>query len=137
MVSEGSKVLLLVKPDISVPAAWAYSRYSPEMLTKKAIDIKLFCQTLDGKDLASLQHMVFNDLEKAVVTAYREVAEIREMLLNKGAAIACMSGSGPTVFGVFRSAEEALRASGLMGKYWCRVVSTLGVNEKREIWDEI
>ena len=126
--------LLLVNPGIAVSSGWAYSNYDPKMLTKKAIDIKLFCQALDRKDLTSLKHMVFNDLEKAVMAEYREVAEIREMLIVNGAAIVCMSGSGSTVYGVFRSAGEAAKASQYMGKYWCRVVSTLGVNEEREIW---
>jgi 4-diphosphocytidyl-2-C-methyl-D-erythritol kinase len=132
--SKGAATLLLVNPGISVSSAWAYSNFDPKMLTKKSVDIKLFCQTLDRKDLVSLQHMVFNDLENAVMTKYHEVAEIREMLLENGAVIASMSGSGPTVFGVFRSAQEAMKASENMGKYWCRVVSTLGVNEMREMW---
>ena len=128
--------LLLVNPRISVSAAWAYSNIKAEILTKKPIDIKLFCQTLDSRDYGLLQHMVANDLEPAVIAEYREVADIKGMLTRNGAAIVSMSGSGPTVFAVFRSTDEALRASEHMGTYWCRVVSTLGMNEKPEIWDE-
>ena len=116
--------MLLVKPDIAIPASWAYGKYVAE-LTKKSVDIKLFCHALGRKDLTSLRQMVFNDLERGVIERYRVVAEIKEMLLENGAEIASMSGSGSTVFGVFNTEEEARKASKLMGDYWCRVVKTL------------
>ena len=116
--------MLLVKPDIAVPASWAYGKYVAE-LTKKSVDIKLFCHALERKDFTFLRQMVFNDLEKGVVERYRVVADIKEMLLENGAEIASMSGSGSVVFGVFNTEEEARQASRLMGDYWCRVVKTL------------
>ncbi len=116
--------LLLVKPPLSVSTAWAYGRYVPK-LTKKVIDIKLFCLSLAGKDFVSLRQMVFNDLEEAVSGRYPVIAEIKEALLRSGAAVASMSGSGPTVFGVFGNRDEAVTASGRMGGHWCSVVSTL------------
>jgi 4-diphosphocytidyl-2-C-methyl-D-erythritol kinase len=121
----GSSVwMLLVKPDIGVSASWAYAKYTAE-LTKKSVDIKLFCLALERKDFSALRQMVFNDLEKGVIEKYRIVANIKEMLLENGAEIASMSGSGSVVFGVFRSEEEARQASIRMGDYWCRVVRTL------------
>jgi 4-diphosphocytidyl-2-C-methyl-D-erythritol kinase len=121
----GSSVaMLLVKPDIGVSASWAYDKCSAE-LTKKSVDIKLFCLAIERKDFSALRQMVFNDLEKGVVEKYRIVGDIKEMLLENGAEIASMSGSGSVVFGVFRSEEEARRASMRMGDYWCRVVRTL------------
>ncbi len=116
--------MLLVKPDVGVSASWAYGKYTAE-LTKKAVDIKLFCLALERKDFTALRPMVFNDLEKGVIEKYRVVADIKEMLLENGAEIASMSGSGSVVFGVFRSEEEARRASMRMGDHWCRVVRTL------------
>jgi len=122
--TESSVSMLLVKPDIAVPASWAYGKYAAE-LTKKSVDIKLFCLALDRKDYASLRHMIFNDLEKGVVEKYRIVADIKELLLENGAVIASMSGSGSAVYGVFRSDEEARLASARMGDLWCRAVRTL------------
>jgi 4-diphosphocytidyl-2-C-methyl-D-erythritol kinase len=124
-LTAGSSVwMLLVKPDIGVSASWAYGKYAAE-LTKKSVDIKLFCLALERKDFSALRQMVFNDLEKAVIEKYRIVADIKEMLLENGAEIASMSGSGSVVFGVFGSEDEARRASTRMGDYWCRVVRTL------------
>jgi 4-diphosphocytidyl-2-C-methyl-D-erythritol kinase len=123
----GSKTtvpMLLVKPDIEISSGWAYRNCRAE-LTKRSIDIKLFCQALDGKDFARLREMVFNDLENAVVREYPVVAEIKKMLIENGAVVSSMSGSGPTVFGVFNSGEDAEKASLNMGRRMCRVVRTL------------
>ncbi len=116
--------LLLVKPDISVSTAWAYGAMNAE-LTKKSIDIKLFCQSLERKDFPSLRRMVFNDLESAVVGRYGIIGGIKDLLIENGALLSSMSGSGPTVFGVFDSVAAALEASRKMDPNWCRVVETL------------
>jgi len=132
-----SAALLLVKPDIPVSAAWAYRALKAEKLTKKSIDIKLFCHNLSQRDYFSLKDMVFNDLEDAVIAAHSEIGGIKTLLLSHGAVIACMSGSGSTVYGVFNSGEEALDASGHISNNWCKVVNTLGANNKPEIWPQI
>lgn len=119
--------LLLVNPGIAVSAGWAYGRCNPG-LTKIPFDIKLFCQAFAGKDRAALSDMIFNDLEAAVAAEYPVIAEIKERLIAEGAVAACMSGSGSTVFGVFGSEEEALRAANGMSPYWRRVVKTLSEN---------
>ncbi|MBI5641786.1 MAG: 4-(cytidine 5'-diphospho)-2-C-methyl-D-erythritol kinase [Nitrospirae bacterium] len=129
--TSGSLSLLLVKPPTGVSAAWAYSLCLPE-LTKRSLDIKLFCQALDRKDFASLRHMVFNDLEAGVIREYPVVAEIKKMLTENGAVLSSMSGSGPTVFGVFRSEEDARKASVTMKDYWCRIAKTLDRHERWE-----
>jgi 4-diphosphocytidyl-2-C-methyl-D-erythritol kinase len=132
LAAESSVAVLLVNPGVPVAAAWAYGAYKTE-LTKKDIDIKLFCQALAGKDFSSLRRMIFNDLEGPVVGKYPAVAEIREELMANGAALSCMSGSGPTVFGVFRSEGQALEAAAKMGEHWRRVVQTL---HRYDIWEE-
>ncbi len=123
--------MLLVKPDVAVSTAWAYGEYKAE-LTKKGVDLKMFCRALAGKDFAFLRRAIFNDLERTVIERYAVVGEIKEMLIKNGAAVSCMSGSGPTVFGIFRSQREALDASARMGEHWCRVVQTLNGNDEWE-----
>lgn len=121
---KNSVAMLLVKPDISVSASWAYNLYKTE-LTKQHADIKLFYQTLEKNDFNSLRDMIFNDLEKPVIGKYHVIEEIKQTLIRNGAVFSSMSGSGPTVFGVFNSVDEAIRASENMGDNWCRVVRTL------------
>ena len=116
--------LLLVNPGIEISAAWAYKALQVG-LTKQVFDIKLFCQSLDRNDFDALRSMQINDLEQPVLKAYSEIGRIKELLLRQGAILAAMSGSGSTVFGVFRTAEESQNASQCMGTYWCRAVKTL------------
>ncbi len=115
--------LLLVKPDIGIPTAWAYRNY--RMLTKKTVDIKLFCQALDTRDFSALKQMVFNDLEEAVFPEYQVIAGLKSRLLEQGAEFSLMSGSGSAVFGVFRSPEDARRAAAGFTDTWSCVVDTI------------
>ncbi len=134
--SEGAMVILLVKPDIAVSTAWAYNLFETR-LTKKPVDIKLFCQALDRKNFASLRDTVFNDLEEVVIRKFPIVSEIKRMLAQDGALLSLMSGSGSTVFGVFNTNEEAVKASKNMPGNWCRVVRTLNSNDELEIVNEV
>ncbi|MEW6213834.1 MAG: 4-(cytidine 5'-diphospho)-2-C-methyl-D-erythritol kinase [Nitrospirota bacterium] len=146
-----TSILLLVKPLISVSTAWAYasfdklntgrlrmhgersterSRRRPvEPLTKKPVDIKLFCRALKKQDFASLNTMLNNDFERVIVERYPVVGIIKDRMLEKGAVISAMSGSGPTVFGVFDNRDTAEKAAKSMkpSAYggWCRIVETL------------
>jgi 4-diphosphocytidyl-2-C-methyl-D-erythritol kinase len=123
-----SVVLLLVKPAVSVSSAWAYAafdRVNSDKLTKKVVDIKLFCRALLRKDFSSLGNMLFNDLEEVVAGKYPVVTEIKLRLLEEGAFFSAMSGSGPSVFGVYGSRETAEKAAGRMEPHLCRVVETL------------
>jgi len=133
--AEGSMVVLLVKPDISVSTSWAYDLFKTR-LTKKAVDIKLFCQALERNNFAFLRDTVFNDLEDVVIGQYPVVGEIKRILVQNGALFSLMSGSGPTVFSVFTASEEAVRASKNLQGEWCRVVRTLKRSDEAEIGDE-
>ena len=116
--------MLLVKPDFGIPAALAYRSFNRK-LTKKAVDIKLFCSSLAKKDFRHLQQIASNDLEQSVFRMYPAVKEIKEQLIESGALMSMMSGSGPSVYGIYHSAEEAEEAATGMGDNWCRVVKTL------------
>ncbi|NIS29849.1 MAG: hypothetical protein GWN07_06550, partial [Actinobacteria bacterium] len=61
-----------------------------------------------GKDLS----LVFNDLEQVVFAGWPELKRFRDDLLEAGAARALLSGSGSTVFGIFRTRAEGEQALG-------------------------
>lgn len=121
--------LLLVKPPINISTVWAYSLLDKRKLTeltKKHLDIKLFCHSLIKKDFVSLSTMLDNDLEKVVSKEYPIIEKIKKRMLENGAIISSMTGSGPTVFGVFKSKKAAFSAAHKMGKhYWSRVTETI------------
>lgn len=123
-----SAVLLLVKPQISVSTSWAYAAFDlldREKLTKKPVDIKLFCQALNKRDFASLGNMLYNDFEEVIMRKYPGIREIKHRLSEMGAVTSALSGSGSTVFGVFFSKTEAEKAALEMKPDFCRVVETI------------
>lgn len=90
---------VLVNPGVAVSTAWVYRNLG---LTSKREGIKLpaFCGAVD--EVVALLH---NDLEAVTIRRCPAVDEAKELLCSYGALGALMSGSGPTVFGVF--ADEA------------------------------
>ena len=70
--------------------------------------------------------LLHNDLEPVTIKRFPVVGEIKKRLIADGASGALMSGSGPTVFGIFSGFEEADRAAmKLSAKYgwWTQTVS--------------
>jgi 4-diphosphocytidyl-2-C-methyl-D-erythritol kinase len=95
---------VLVNPGLAVSTAWVYGNLR---LTSPRDDLKIprFSRTVG--ELVSHLH---NDLEQVTVAHFPLIEEIKKGLLALGAKGALMSGSGPTVFGVFAdklSAEAA------------------------------
>ena len=90
---------VLVNPGVPVSTAWVYQNLG---LTSGGGGAMLprFLRTVDG-----LVRLLHNDLERVTVARYPVVAALKDALAACGAVGALMSGSGPTVFGVF--AEEA------------------------------
>ncbi len=128
-----SHAVLLVKPPVEVSTAWGYAEIdkqssafsSAEVLTKKDDNIKLFCRALEDGDFALLSQIRGNDFEPLIVSKYPLIGDIKHGLLKRGALFAAMSGSGPTVFGVFASEQRASEAMRHMLPNWCRVVKTV------------
>ncbi|MEJ5366099.1 MAG: 4-(cytidine 5'-diphospho)-2-C-methyl-D-erythritol kinase [Desulfosoma sp.] len=116
--------LVLIKPPFEVSAAWAYGSLK---LTRGGsrinIDTLLACPHNPASCLE-------NDLEDAVSARHPEVAAIKGWLLRNGAVGALMTGSGPTVFGIFESMDHASAvervARRAWASCWCAATSTLG-----------
>ncbi len=89
--------VLLVNPGFSVSTAWVYKNYS---LTKtdKVSNLDGFCGS-DGENEDGF--VLCNDLESVTIDHYPEIEAIKNAMLTDGASGTLMSGSGPTVFGVF------------------------------------
>lgn len=88
--------IVIVKPEVSVPTALAYSRVTPAEPTVKLAD-KITVMP------AQWQGQIKNDFESSVFPSYPEVGKIKEKLIDLGAIYASMSGSGSAVYGIFES----------------------------------
>lgn len=106
---------LLVNPGFGVSTPWVYQQYDLELTPKDAgARVRPHFQ-LFSEVSASLH----NDLEAVTIKAFPEISKIKDVLIELGAAGALMSGSGPTVFGVFEEGSSRDRASSAMtGKSW-------------------
>lgn len=71
-------------------------------------NIPLFSRLGGLKDIAGMLH---NDLEAVTLKLHPQLKEIKDLLLRHGALGSLMSGSGPTVFGIFRDGRDASRAA--------------------------
>ena len=97
---------ILVNPDFFVSTAWVFGNFR---LTRAVKPSKLSCFQRPGS-VSSLLSVMENDLEAVTVAKHPELDEIKEILRQAGAARVLMSGSGPTVFGVFPDGESAKNA---------------------------
>lgn len=88
--------IVIVKPAVSVPTAQAYSRVSPALPDRSVADITAL-PTDEWRGLLK------NDFEPSVFPLYPAVADIKEKLTELGAIYTSMSGSGSSVFGLFRN----------------------------------
>ena len=88
--------IVLVKPDVHVSTAEAYSGIKPSRAVTSLKDLI----HLPMKDWKA---QIINDFELSVFPKYPQIAAIKESLYHEGAIFAAMSGSGSSVFGIFET----------------------------------
>ena len=96
---------LIAKPPIDVSTAFVYGNLKAGELTTHP-DIDGAIEAIREKNLTSLCGKLMNVLETVTIPTYPVIEEIKEMMRRCGAEGAMMSGSGPTVFGLFTSEEQ-------------------------------
>ena len=101
--------VVLVKPDFSVSTPWAYQQFNLEGRQKKP-NVARFLAAVETGDIRNLQKEMINMLEKPVSREHPEIPELKKQLIQLGADAASMSGSGPTVYGLFRDEAKAKEA---------------------------
>lgn len=88
--------LLMVKPDLGVSTAEAYS-----MLTPRRPEVDL--EDILKRSVGEWCEKLVNNFEESVFEKLPQLRKIKEALYDKGAAYASMSGSGSTIYGLFDS----------------------------------
>ncbi len=103
---------VLVAPLHSVSTALAYQKWDEiaqkVRLTKPAGSVTLLLSAIRTNDSAAIGTYCFNSLEQASVALYPRILRIKEILCLCGARWSLMSGSGPAVFTITDSYEEAM-----------------------------
>lgn len=107
--------LLIAKPDIDVSTKYVYENLHANELQYHP-DIDGMRRAIEAGTLTGIAQRMENVLETVTVKKYPIIQEIKDFMKEKGALNALMSGSGPTVFGVFETQEKAEEVFHLLEK---------------------
>lgn len=106
--------IVLAKPQVGVSTKFVYDNLGVNRLPKEAHpDVDAVLQALAEKSLRGVTSHVGNILETVTCKHYPAIEEIKSAMMDMGAMCAMMSGSGPTVFGIFdkrTTAEKCYKA---------------------------
>ncbi|HAE61047.1 MAG TPA: 4-(cytidine 5'-diphospho)-2-C-methyl-D-erythritol kinase [Eubacteriaceae bacterium] len=98
--------VVLVKPNFTISTAWAYNNVDIKNI-KKHPDNEAVSRAIEYGDRAEIEKNLGNVFEQAAFKKYPELAGIKKALTELGAKGSLMSGSGPTVYGLFDDEAKA------------------------------
>ena len=110
--------IVIAKPGIDVSTGWVSTELD-NSTTVDHPDIDAIRKTIEGGDIKGMCSLIDNVLEPVTTAKYPVIKEIEKILEDNGAVGAFMTGSGPTVFGIYEDVKkageglEAVRNSGL------------------------
>lgn len=103
--------ILIVNPGISIETGKAFSMIPP------AADDRLLLKDALQQPVEKWKDHVFNDFEAYAFHAFPEIADIKEKMYRAGALYASLSGSGSSVYGIFRERRETSFPPGYFQKW--------------------
>ena len=111
--------ILVAKPGISVSTKYVYENlHANDLRPEQHPDIDGILDALKKQDLRGMAEALRdgNVLETVTASAYPVIGKLKETMGENGAAVALMSGSGPTVFGIYEDRMQARRAMAAIRK---------------------
>ena len=108
--------IVLSKPALSVSTPEVYGELNVEQLPEKPIQ-KEFIEAVEKRDLHYVSNNMYNALESVTLIKHPVIEEIKRKMMQYNAMGSMMSGSGPTVFGIFKNQEKAKKAAYHLGRF--------------------
>ena len=102
--------IVLAKPPVDVSTAYVYKHLQTDKA--KHPDIDAVISGIENKDIRSVARSMGNVLESVTIPANPVISDIKEMMTRNRAIVSMMSGSGPTVFGLFDNEDGIDEAYG-------------------------
>lgn len=102
--------VLLVKPPYSVSTKEVYNRLDVKNIETRP-DTKGMINNIKEQNIGKIASGLCNVLEEVTLRLYPELTDIKKQLVQRGALGSLMSGSGPTIFGLYESVRDAKRAA--------------------------
>lgn len=102
--------IVIAKPPIDVSTKYIYENLHVNTIPKEEHpDMDKVIERLENQDLWGAAAYMENILERVTQTEYPVIGEIKDVMSTNGAMVSLMSGSGPTVFGLFEDEKAAKR----------------------------
>lgn len=98
--------ILLVKPSIDISTKWVYTTLKWQEISNHP-NVDGMIRDLENHDLNKITKGLGNVLESVTIPAFPIIQDIKDTMLSLGANNSLMSGSGPTVFGLFSDTSLA------------------------------
>lgn len=115
--------ILLVKPAFGVSTKDAYMGFELDKV-KRHVSTRRLISAMDMRNLDAVAYNMRNLLENVTLRKHPILKTIKESLSEHGAIGTLMSGSGPTVYGIFSNAEDARKAEGFFRDKYREVILT-------------
>lgn len=112
--------LVVCKPPFSISTPELFSRVRVRRLRCRP-DTAGILRALEHGDLEAVARRIYNVFEDVLPRRCTQVFEIKDALLNLGAIAASMTGSGPSVFGLFRDRSPAEAAAAALREQFSSV----------------
>ena len=125
--------IVLVVPDFFVSTEWAYKNYDLNSPDEKPRTEELISY-IRGRDIKNTAERMANVLESVTAKKHPEIQEIKNDIKKSGACGSVMSGSGPSVFGLFENEEKARIAFSVIREKYNRSYLTLTVDGGIKEW---
>ena len=123
--------VLIAKPPISVSTKLVYEKLDSHEIEDHP-DIDGIIDGLKAHDIEKVASSMGNVLEKVTIEEYPVIEQIKNVMKEQGALNAMMSGSGPTVFGIYDSKEKARKAAAkIREKQLAKQVYVTGIHNAR------
>ena len=107
--------ILIAKPQINVSTRLVYEQLDMGGIQKHP-DIDGIIRAIEAQDVVRIAQSMGNVLENVTVPLYPVIETIKQDMLSHGAINAMMSGSGPTVFGIFPDEQTTLACQAFLKK---------------------
>lgn len=101
--------VLLAKPNISVKTSWVYKNFDLSKVTRFP-DIKKMISDISSNNIKEISDSLCNVLETVTIPEYPIINDIKKTMLEFGALGTLMSGSGPTVFGLYIYKKDCINS---------------------------
>ncbi|MEG1285035.1 MAG: 4-(cytidine 5'-diphospho)-2-C-methyl-D-erythritol kinase [Romboutsia sp.] len=124
--------ILVCKPDLFVSTQEVYKGLDLNNMGKRP-DNKYLIECLKNEDIKSLSENMSNVLETVTSKQHKEISEIEEIMNKNKALGSMMSGSGPTVFGLFKNHEDALKCRDILSNKYSQVYAVTSSEKGVEI----